>query len=64
MGVGSNPSSVYWMAFLRLFVVKIVMFVSIEKNKRERGRGGPILKKSDFLHVNKFKSRQWDKLRR
>ena len=39
--VGSNPSTIYWMNILsHLFVVRIVMFVLKDENKRKRGRRG------------------------
>ena len=37
--MGSNPSIIYWIS--RNFVVKIVMFVCIEKDKKE-ARDSPI----------------------
>ena len=46
-GHGSNPGAVYWMDILHfshLFVVKIVMFVWKDENKRKRGRGSPFKK--------------------
>ena len=48
--LGSNPGAVYWMYiyFSHIFVVRIVMFVRKDENKRKRGRGWPIFLKKEF----------------